>query len=151
MKTLIQLPGILLPASLFALVVYNGNSVMDIHIHDTLFVLPARYYFTPVYSIVFLSWLFHVQLRIINLLSLSRAWWQVILTVLPVLLYCIQSLFRLTIDGQPRRYYTYSAWETFQHTRYMVLAFALSILIAALAQIIFWIYGTIKLFNSMKQ
>jgi cytochrome c oxidase subunit 1 len=150
MKHIFHLPAVLLPASIFFLQFFIGNSAVDIHIHDTLFVVPFWFCLLPVYLIIFLSFITHIVLRRKNLLTLKWAWFQVGVAILPILLYWFITLFNFFGTPLPRRYYSYSPWYQWNYHRYIGIIFLVICLVAFLTQIVLWIYAVIVLPKSRR-
>ncbi|HEY8920075.1 MAG TPA: hypothetical protein VIM87_26735 [Chitinophaga sp.] len=147
-RNLLQLPEILLFLPL-PFMLYYGNAAIDIHMHDTYFVIGQAGYAALLLAFpqLFTSWIIHVLLRRKALLSAKWRWAQVAITLLCPL---VVGIFANTLleygmpgmAGMPRRYYDYGAFSNIQ-TRYMLLfIFAL---VFILSQLVFWIAGAVLL------
>jgi heme/copper-type cytochrome/quinol oxidase subunit 1 len=147
MKHLFRLPELLLFLPLIVMLGW-GNSSIDIHMHDTYWVIGNAGYtaVTLLLPLLFTTWVIHVLLRRRECLS---GWWR--WTQVGVTLFCAVAAGVIVVclqDAMPRRYYSYSNASgpgafTDLFTLYkLLLACVVTFLLCQLA---FWITGTVLL------
>ncbi len=118
--------------------IYLGNSALDIHLHDTYFVI-AHFHIVMGVSAFFgmfagiLHWYPKMYGRYMNrTLSLIHFW------VTFIGAYVIfWPMHYMGVAGMPRRYYDYSSWETFKQFGEMNEIISIAAILVFLAQIIF--------------
>ncbi|HEY1166543.1 MAG TPA: hypothetical protein VGE90_15285 [Chitinophaga sp.] len=144
LKRLFLLPELLLLLGIFIWPVYLGNSSMDIHLHDTYYVIggyAGQLFLLPLHLVLFLSWIMHQLLRRKNLLPAAWRWAQVSITLICLLVFPF-SLSNAFSAGMPRRYFDYGTFDAFYiYQRASVLC----IIILLLSQVSFWIAAAILL------
>jgi heme/copper-type cytochrome/quinol oxidase subunit 1 len=141
MKHLLRLPELLLFLPLIIMLGW-GNSSIDIHMHDTYWVIGNAGYtaITLLLPLLFTTWVIHVLLRRRECLSGTWRWTQVGVTLFcavaaGVIVVCLQ-------HAMPRRYYEVNTAYTFLTLYKMLLAVVVLFL---LCQLVFWIAGTVLL------
>lgn len=144
-KNLFRLPELLLLLPL-PFMFYYGNAVIDIHMHDTYWIIGHAGYkaLLLVFPLLFTSWIIHVLLRRKALLAAKWRWIQVIITLLCLLAVSIfaNNLSEDGMAGMPRRYYDYNTYFDLL-TQYKLML--LCPLVFLLNQLVFWIAGAVLL------
>lgn len=142
-KFLLRIENLLLVAPLLSLLlskIYFSNSALDIHLHDTYFVIDG----------VFIKLLFFLYTSLLYVLYLSLRlrrikinFWVVIQhvigTCLAILLIDLPVHYE-GLAGIPRRYYDYTTWNSFKFFFISHWFISSACFIFILAQIIFIIY-----------
>ena len=150
-KNLLRFPELLLLLSLAIAPFFCGVSTLDVHFHDTYYVLGAgattwALIYGPFFILLFISWIFHVLLRLhgpsagggrtVQALVSVVCFWVVILSIgHPNLFY-----------EMPRRYIDYSTSDNFYRPMFRIGIIATVVL--ALLQFSFWIVASVMLFKS---
>lgn len=144
-RNLFRLPELLLFLPL-PFMLYEGNSAIDIHMHDTYWVIGQAGYaaLLLVFPLLFTSWIIHVLLRRKALLSAKWRWAQVVITLLcPLAVSILSNNFSLEgMAGMPRRYYDYNPYYNLLTQHKLMILCALVFL---LSQLVFWIAGAVLL------
>ncbi len=143
-----QLPGILLPASILAIQIILGNTAADIHLHDTYIVMPFGLYLSPEYIIVLISYVLHIMLRNKRLISSRWLWLHAIITILPFILFAIVAVNWPNHATGNRAHFVF---PPLSYGRLLLMRglFA-SLVIACIAQLVFWVYAIIVLVRPAK-
>jgi cytochrome c oxidase subunit I len=153
MKTLITVwkkpYGMLtLAALLVILVSFSLNGSIDIHLHDTYFVITQVHLFWAVALLLLLLAFFY---RALEQILFSR--WLTWLHIVPTLTGLALLVFPFRYQGftdMPRRYYEYSAWEAHQSFQGQNQILSLIIISWFLAQFLFLLHillGLLRLFS----
>lgn len=102
---------ILLCASLLVL-----NETLDIHLHDTYYIIPTAYAFWGIVLFLILLWVVYM---VTNrwLFSKSLVWLHVIISIAASLFIVIYLLNFRGMAGMPRRYVDFSEWDMFRRYR----------------------------------
>lgn len=148
-KSIFQLPGILLPASLVfyqammtVLVIYLrlGNRKLNLTAGSEMWVMVG---------IVLISFVFHVVLRQKKLLSSQWAWCHVIFTIqfFPVLILLDFTAFNEIITDEPH----FASPPFTPGLPKSLILLTSSLLVASITQLAFWVYTVAALINAAKQ
>ena len=102
---------LLLVASLFVL-----NETLDIHLHDTYYIIPTAYALWAIVLFLILLWIIYL---VTNrwLFSKSLVWLHVVISTAASLFIVIYLLNFRGIAGMPRRYVDYDEWDMFRQYR----------------------------------
>ena len=123
----------------FAFFLFLRNTVVDIHLHDTYFVIAADQVLWALSSLSLIVWGSYLIANNV-LYSTALTWTHVIVTILAILTF-IPTLFigDAILNSLPRRYVDYSEWNAFE--RYASWSNFISVVIAILilAQALFFI------------
>jgi cytochrome c oxidase subunit I len=124
--------------------VFIGQSVFDVHLHDTYFVMPGSSPFILILLLLFIPYFCHIILkpkgqtiRIIHLIS----------TVVLILVFFISLKL---IPTNPRRYYDFSSWNAYKQFGIFNSFTALTIIAFLIAQLFFITYTIIRLLLNNK-
>jgi heme/copper-type cytochrome/quinol oxidase subunit 1 len=148
LKKLSRLPELFLLLGILIWPLYIGNSALDMHLHDTYFVIQGyggTLIFLPFYIMLFLSWIMHQLLRRKNLLPPVWQWAQVGITLACLLAFPF--FLKLSLGGGVRSYYDASSFDAM---RTLFLGSTLSLFIFILCQLSFWIAAAILLIRSAR-
>lgn len=122
--------------------IFNGNTAIDIHLHDTYFVINNFLAFVPVFAVMFVLYLFHWILRLTNkwqgkFCKLHVFTTAAVFLLIAVLLY---DMSHYGLAGTPRHYYDVSLIDEFSGYSNIQKAAGLSFLVFLLLQVIFFFY-----------
>lgn len=141
---LLLLTGLVLVVTSFLI---NQSRTIDIHVHDTYYVIAQGHVFIFLAFIVWVLWALYLVTRKI-LYSKSLTWVHVIITLVTLLFL----LFLLNFGGdilnpRPRRYLDYSNWTTFnryeQNTRWIAYIM-IALLFGQITFVVNLIVGIVK-------
>ncbi len=141
--------GIMLVATSF-FILKQANSI-DIHIHDTYFVIAHTHVFWLLAILVLFIWaLYLITNRI--LYSKALTWTHLIITTFTILLIAIIFLFGdRFMNPTPLRYYDYSNWNTLDNYSSLTKTMAVSIFVLLFGQFIFVINLIAGVFKSLSK
>jgi len=139
------LTGILLIATSFFIL--KGNNTVDLHYHDTYFVIAHTHVFWLLAIGAFVLWTIYL-LTEKRLYSKTLSWLHITITILMLLMLAISLYLK---QGQseltPRRYSEYGDWDSFMNlTRYDKILF-IAIAFILIAQLFFVFNFIIGLFK----
>lgn len=153
MKGLLRLPEALLPVSILLGPLIIGKRTIDIQIHDTYFVFVGsrwgNVFFAPFFSVILVTWIFHVVLRRKSLLSDRWRRIQVNVTIacwLAMLLGLIiprETRFRM---GVYLMFHAGRIWPALDF-----ILFTAPSVVFILNQLIFWIVATIRIISARRR
>ena len=137
---------LLVPVILFLFYqLFAGNSALDIHLHDTYFVMDTS--IVLIISLAFMSipYLFHFSLRFLGKRNKQVCKIHVYGTVF---LFAFIFLFSLLFINEnsiptPRKYYDFSTWELRSPSSFLNNASGIFIILFILLQLTFFIYSLI--------
>lgn len=143
---LLLLTGLILVLTSFFL--FDGNSAVDIHLHDTYFVIAHTHIFWLLAILAFFMWTLYLLTNKI-LYSKSLTWTHIIVTILTLVLFA-STLFIGDghINPMPRRYYDYSNWNSLDMYSTLIKVGAITLFILLLGQINFVINFIVGIFKS---
>ena len=148
---LLLLTGLILVLTSFF--VLKQNNSVDIHIHDTYFVIARTHVFWFLAILALFVWTLYLLTNKI-LYSKALTWIHVIITILTLLLFAFTLSFGDSfMNSTPRRNYDYSDWNSFDNTTGFTKAIAISIFVLLYGQVIYvinFIAGLIKRLNNRK-
>jgi cytochrome c oxidase subunit I len=124
----------------------QSNSV-DIHLHDTYFVIAYTHIFWLLAVLAFFVWTLYL---LTNKILYSRAltWTHVIMTILTLLIFALTLFFGdIFMNPTPRRYYDYSSWNSFDNYTTFTKAIGITIFVSLFGQFIFVINFIAGLFK----
>jgi heme/copper-type cytochrome/quinol oxidase subunit 1 len=139
--------GIVLIASFFAF-----DKTVDIHLHDTYFVIAMTYSFWLLIIMLLLLWTFY-RLAKRFLFSKVLTWLSLLLTVSSSLFLVAVSFYSDSyyngLAGTPRRYYDYGSWNSFTIRDNLTKAVVVFVLLLFIGLVIFianFVIGLLKRF-----
>lgn len=140
----------LLTAFIFVLTsffVLSQNNSVDIHLHDTYFVVAHTHVFWLLAILALFVWTLYLLTNKI-LYSKALTWTHVIITILTLLLFgLILSFGDSFMNPTPRRYYDYSNWNSFNNYTTFTKAIGITISVLLFGQFIFVINFVVGLFK----
>lgn len=128
-------------------VLKQSNSV-DIHLHDTYFVIAYTHIFWLLAVLALMVWTLYLLTNKI-LYSKALTWTHIIITILTLLLFALTLFFGDSLmNPTPRRYYDYSSWNSIDNYTTFTKAISITIFVLLFGQFIFvinFIAGLFKL------
>jgi cytochrome c oxidase subunit I len=119
-------------------------STVDIHLHDTYFVIANFHIGILLFLSVCIPYLFHFLLRRKGAGSRGVLFSHVVATIILLLLFFVS--FRLQHNDMPRRYYDFSSWKLYGPLYNLLFSWlAFAVLAFVLVQLLFIVYGVIRL------
>lgn len=116
--------------------VFNSSNSVDIHLHDTYFVIAHTHVFWLLAILAIIVWTIYLLTNKI-LYSKALTWTHVIITILTLGLFASTLFFGDNLSNPtPRRYYDFSGWENDMYSKW-IKTLAISIYILLFGQIIF--------------
>jgi cytochrome c oxidase subunit 1 len=141
---------LLLTALFFGLISFfksSQNSTIDLHLHDTYFVIDHTHIFGFLAIVALLMWILYLLINKI-LYSKALSWAHIIITILTLVIFALALFLRNKIlNPKPIRYYDYSNWNSSKMYSTQMKSFAILILILLLAQITFVVNVVAGLFK----
>jgi heme/copper-type cytochrome/quinol oxidase subunit 1 len=127
--------------------ILKQNNSVDIHLHDTYFVIAHTHVFWLLAIVALIVWILYLLTNKI-LYSKALTWTHIIITMLTLLLFALNLFFdNGFINPVPRRYYDYSNWNSFNNYTTLTKAIGISIFVLLLGQFIFVINFIMGLFK----
>ena len=138
---------------LITFLVINQNSPVDIHLHDTYFVIGHTYIFWLLATLALFVWILYLVTNRI-LYSTTLTWVHTIITILTLLL-LTTTLFISDnfMNTTPRQHYDFSNWESPDNYTTFTKAIRVTIIVLLFGQIIFiinFIVGLLKKLTNRK-
>ena len=147
---LLLLTGLILVLTSFFL---KQNNSVDIHLHDTYFVIGHTHVFWFLAITAIFVWTLYLLTNKI-LYSKALIWTHIIITILTLLLFALSLSFGDSfMNSTPRRNYNYSNWNSFDNYTAFTKAIGISISILLFGQVIYVINligGLIKRLTNRK-
>ncbi len=132
---------------LISFFVLKQNNTVDIHLHDTYFVVAYTHIFWLLASIALVLWKVYLLTKKL-LYSTSLIWVHVVITILTLLLFAVTFFWDDGfVNPATRRYYDYSNWNSLTHTSGVAKVSAITIRVLIFVQLVFiinFISGLIK-------
>ena len=142
---LLLLTGLLLV--LISFFVLNNNNTVDIHLHDTYFVIVHSHITWLLAIFALFVWTLYFFTNKI-LYSKVLTWTHIIITILTILLFGLILFFSDSfMNPTPRRYYDYSSWNSFDNYTTFTKAIGITMLVLLFGQFIFVINFIAGLFK----
>lgn len=126
---------------------FNQSNPVDIHLHDTYFVIAHTHIFWMLAIMAFMVWLIYL---LTNKLLYSKAltWTHVIITILTLVLFASTLFFGESyLNPTPKRYYDYSIGDSLDTNTTFTKTIAITIFVLLLGQVIFVINFIAGLFK----
>ena len=120
---------------------FIGESVMDVHFHDTYLVMPGASSLILILILLLIPYMYHLLLRTKGKRSILFI--HVISTVVSIVAFFICSKL---IPTTPRRYYDFSNWESFHQFGMLNNLVAMIALALITIQLLFIVYAITWLF-----
>ncbi len=141
--------GILLIAALLVSIVsFVPDGAIDIHLHDTYFIIATAHVYRAVaLLLLFFAFLYRILRYLLYLDLLS--WLHILVTLLGCALVLLPMHYE-GFAGQPRRYYDYSAWASFKQFEQLNRVISVVAISWILAQAVFLLHillGLLRLFR----
>jgi cytochrome c oxidase subunit 1 len=132
---LLLLTGLLLVLTSFFKL--SQNSTIDLHFHDTYFVIAHTHIFWLLAALALFMWTLYLLTNKI-LYSKALTWTHVIITILTLFIFALTVFFGDNIlNPKPFRYYDYSNWNSSEMYSTLIKTIAIIILILLFGQILF--------------
>jgi cytochrome c oxidase subunit 1 len=129
--------------------ILKQNNSVDIHLHDTYFVIAHTHVFWLLAMLALFVWTLYLLTNRI-LYSKALTWTHVIVTILTLLLFALTLFFGDSfMNPTPRRYYDYSIWNSFDNYTTFTKAIGITIFVLLLGQFIFVINLIAGLFKRL--
>jgi cytochrome c oxidase subunit 1 len=132
---------------LTSFLIFNQSNFVDIHLHDTYFVIAHSHLFLFLAIAALFVWTLYSLTNKI-LYSKALTWTHVIITILTLLLFAMTLFFGDSfMNPTPLRYYDYSSWNSFDSFTAFTKAIGITIFVFLLGQFIFvinFIAGVLK-------
>ena len=129
--------------------ILKQNNTVDIHLHDTYFVIAHTHIFWLLAFLALFVWTLYL---LTNKIMFSKAlvWTHIIITIMTILLFALSLFFGDSfINPTPRRYYDYSSWNSFDNYTTFTKAFGVTIFVLLFGQFIFVIIFIVGLFKAL--
>jgi heme/copper-type cytochrome/quinol oxidase subunit 1 len=123
---------------LFAISFIPLSRSVDINLHDTYFVISMRYIYRLLATVFLFIWLLYCCFNNI-LFSKKLTWVHVILSILPPIIFLFVLINFNSMDGIPRRYYTFTEFESKKHTENKLIICGVLLIAILVGQSIFLI------------
>jgi heme/copper-type cytochrome/quinol oxidase subunit 1 len=145
--------NLLLLTAAFILIasIFAYDQTLDIHLHDTYFIVAMTYLFWATSILLLILWALYLLTKQF-LFSKLLTWVHIILTVIALVSFVAISFYSTNyydgLAGMPRRYYDYSGWKTFERYNNLtkgVFAVMLLISIGLMAYIINIVVGLLRI------
>ena len=125
----------------------SQNNSVDIHLHDTYFVIGHTHILWLLAILAFFVWIIYL-LTNKTLYSKALTWTHVIITILTLLLFVLTILLGDNfIKPTPRKYYDYSNWNSLDNYTAFTKAISITIFVLLLGQLTFVINFFVGLFK----
>jgi len=94
----------------FAISLLPTSNAVDFNSHDTYLVISMHHVYWLIAAIFLFIWLLYFCFSSV-LLSKKLTWANVILTIFPVMILLVALFARTSLDGVPRRYYSFTEFQ----------------------------------------
>lgn len=130
----------------------DGNTALDIHLHDTYFVVSNTIAFVPIFLGMLVLYFFHFTLRMINRWGPVFCRFHVYATVCLCILIAVlgYGMSYSGLAGAPRHYYDMSMCDQFSSFSNVQMAMAIFFIIFLLLQVVFFFYVVIHVVKKAK-
>ncbi|OJY85720.1 MAG: hypothetical protein BGP14_17380 [Sphingobacteriales bacterium 44-15] len=127
--------------------VLKQDRSVDIHLHDTYFVIVHTHILWLFAVLALFVWALYLLTGKI-LYSKALTWTHVIITILTLLLFAFTLFWGDSfLNPAPRRYYDYSSWNSFDNYTIFTKAIGITIFVLLVGQLIFIINFMVGLFK----
>ena len=134
---------------LTSFLVLKQNNSVDIHLHDTYFIIAPTHVFWLLAFLALFVWTLYLLTSKI-LYSKAFTWTHVIITILTLLLLVLTLFFGDNfMNTTPRRYYDYSSWNSFDNYTTFAKAMGISLFVLLFGQFVFIINLIVGVFRRL--
>ena len=129
--------------------VLTGNTTVDLHLHDTYFVIADSHFFWLLAILAVVVWTIYLLTSKL-LYSKALTWIHVVITLLTILLFALTPFFgNNLINPTSGGYYDYNIWSSFDSYTRFFKTVTITILVLLFGQIIFVINLIAGLFKRL--
>jgi cytochrome c oxidase subunit I len=134
-----------LAAVLLIIASFFSEASIDIHLHDTYFIIANRHLYWAIALLLLILALLYRALR--NILFSKILTWLHIIVTLAGFLAALMPVHYQGFAGSPRRYYDYSAWESYKQFGQLNQFVSVAVVLFFFAQFLFPLHILLGLFR----